>query len=59
MQIQIAREGRRLSVLKQSFEVELGIPLRIRSYENIAGGFLFTCSFQSAKIPIFNIFVDT
>ena len=56
---QIAREAKRLSVLKRSFEVKLGILLRIRSYENIAGGFLFTCSFQSPKNPIFTIFVDT
>ena len=59
MHFQIAREGRRLSVLKRSFEVKLGILLRIRSYENIAGGFLFACSFQSPKNPIFSIFVDT
>ena len=59
MYFQIAREGRRLSVLKRSFEVKLGILLRIRYYENITGGFLFTCSFQSPKIPIFSIFVDT
>ena len=56
---QITREGRRLSVLKRSFEVKLGILLRIRYYENIAGGFLFTCSFQSPKIPFFSIFLDT
>ena len=56
---QIAREGRRLRVLKRAFEVKLGILLRIQSYENIAGGFLFTCSFQSPKNPIFSIFVDT
>ena len=56
---QIAREGRRLSVLKRSFEVKLRTLLKIRSYENIAGGFLFTCSFQSPKIPIFSIFVNT
>ena len=56
---QIAREGRLLSVLQRSFEVKLIILLRIRSYENIAGGFLFTCSFQSPKIPIFSIFVNT
>ena len=54
---QIDREGRRLRVLKRSFEVKLGILLRIRSYENIAGGFLFACSFQSPKNPIFSIFV--
>ena len=56
---QIAREGRQLSVLKRSFEVKLDFLLKIRSYENIAGGFLFTCSFQSPKIPIFSIFANT
>ena len=56
MHCQIAREGRRLSVLKRSFEVKLGILLRIR-YENIAGGFLFTCSFQSPKIPFLAFFL--
>ena len=34
---------------------KLGILLKMRSYENIAGGFLFTCSYQSLKIPIFSI----
>ena len=40
-------------------EVKLGTLLRIRSHENIAGGFLFTSSFQSPKNPIFSMFVDT
>ena len=59
MHFQIAQEGRRLSVLKRSFEVKLGILQRIRSYETIAGGLLFTCSFQSPKKAIFSMFVDT